>query len=209
MHNTNFCCFATFLYYKPFCIRMKRLPTKADLIDLCPHCLIVKQLTARLEVGGRLLPQELAQLEQKKKHKENAWLQTMFYIEVKKLVLNDKNITFVIHDFCKISFNGNRYNVLMITVLTYNEQRDTHEWIYLDFMEQGTGSNQDFYFVRSVWMFLLGLSDLGYVKYNTSSPDIDVRSYFLKTKIIIFSDGAGQHFKQKKKLSLFGSICNN
>jgi len=97
--------------------------------------------------------------------------------------------------------NGKRYNVLMITVLTFNKQKNTHEWIYLDFMEEGTGSNQDFYFVRAVWMFLLGLSEIG-VEYKTSSPDIDVRSFFRKKKII-FSDGAGQHFKQKKTISFW------
>jgi len=42
----------------------------------------------------------------------------------------------------------------MITVLTFNEEKNTYEWIYLDFMEEGKGSNQDFYFVRAVWMFL-------------------------------------------------------
>jgi len=42
--HINFCCFSTFLLYKPFNVRLKRLPTKADLIDLCPHCLIINSL---------------------------------------------------------------------------------------------------------------------------------------------------------------------
>lgn len=60
---------------------MKRLPTKADLIDLCPHCLIIKQLTARLKAGGLLLTQETEQLEEKKLHKERAWSQIKYYVD--------------------------------------------------------------------------------------------------------------------------------
>jgi len=43
-NSTNKVCVGTFLKYKPFNVKMGRLPTKADLIDSCPHCLILKEL---------------------------------------------------------------------------------------------------------------------------------------------------------------------
>jgi len=48
------CGFSTFYRYKPFNVKMKRLPTKADLIDQCPHCLIVKKMIEKQLKGEHL-----------------------------------------------------------------------------------------------------------------------------------------------------------
>ena len=41
------CCLISFMKYKPFNVKLQTLPTKANLIDLCSHCLIYKQLSEK------------------------------------------------------------------------------------------------------------------------------------------------------------------
>jgi len=64
-------------------------------------------------------------------------------------------------------------------------------------MEEGRGGKQDFHFVRAVWRFLCGAEQLEY-EYKTSSPHIDPRGLLQGKKIVLLSDGASAHFKQKK-----------
>jgi hypothetical protein len=47
-HN---CCIVTFIKYKPFNVKLQTLPTKANLIDLCPYCMIYKQLLEKKKRG--------------------------------------------------------------------------------------------------------------------------------------------------------------
>ena len=69
-------------------------------------------------------------------------------------------------------------------VVLYSKDENLH-WKYLDYFSK---DNQDFYFVQMVWMHLLG-----------ESKEIDEHCQ----KIIIWSDGAKQHFKQAKTLYWF------
>lgn len=73
---------ATFLKYKPYYVKMKRLPTKADLIDICPHCLIFKDLLEKKTNEG-VTNEEQKLFEQKELHKENSFKQMKYYIEEK------------------------------------------------------------------------------------------------------------------------------
>jgi len=71
-----------------------------------------------------------------------------------------------------------------------------------DFVEEGKGGNQDYFFVRSVWRWLLEADEELYHTY-VSSEQLNPRDLSRGKKVVIFSDGAGQHFKQKKTISFW------
>jgi len=93
----------------------------------------------------------------------------------------------------------------MISVLSYDPNSNNHRWIYLDFVEKGGGSKQDYYFVRSIWRYLLGVDNIACKKF-TSSEEIDPPSLFKDKEKFVFSDGAPQHFKQKKTVSFWAVL---
>jgi len=198
-------CIVTFLKYKPFNVKMGRLPTKADLIDSCPHCLVLKELREKEKSGQKLTPQEEKIKKQKEYHLHCSIEQMRYYITLRSLVESNIDYILVIQDFTKFYINGVRYNDLMISVLSYDPKSGKHRWIYLDFIEKGGGSNQDYFFVRSVWRYLLGVEQLA-CKYMTSSEEIDPPSLFKDKRKFIFSDGAPQHFKQKKTVSFWAVL---
>jgi hypothetical protein len=198
-------CIATFLKYKPFNVKMGRLPTKADLIDSCPHCLILKELREKEKSGQTLTPQENKLKEQKEYHLHCSIEQMRYYIKLRSLVESKYNYILVIQDFTKFYINSVRYNDLMISVLCYDPKLGKHRWIYLDFIEKGGGSKQDYNFVRSVWRYLLGVEKLA-CKYMTTSEEIDPPLLFKDKEKYIFSDGAPQHFKQKKTVSFWAVL---
>jgi hypothetical protein len=104
----------------------------------------------------RLTAKEEKLFKEKEEHVKNSVTQMRFYLSTRHTVESDQFAILIISDFTKFYQNGKRYNDLMISILFRNPQTGKHEWIYLDFIEQGGGSKQDFYFVRSVWMYLLG-----------------------------------------------------
>jgi hypothetical protein len=197
------CSFPTFYNYKPYNVKMKRLPTKADLIDQCPHCLIVKKMIEKQLRGEKLTKKEEKLFAEKLLHKENSYKQMNFYVNKKINSLRDNNVLLVVHDFSKLYLDGKRYNDLMVSVLTHDPIEDKIQWLYFDFIEEGKGGKQDFYFVRSIYRWLFGASDINFT-YKTNSPEsIDPRTLFAGRKVIIFSDGAPQHFKQKKTVAFW------
>jgi len=85
----------------------------------------------------------------------------------------------------------------MISVLTYDSIGDKIEWLYFDFIEEGKGGKQDFYFVRSVYRWLFGANGLNF-KYKTNAESVDPRTFFTSgKKVIIFSDAHSSHAKKK------------
>lgn len=202
----NACSLPTFYHYKPFEVRMKRLPSKADLLDLCPHCTIYKHL----KVQNVLNPAENLLFKEKELHIQRSIQQTRFYIAEKRRILEllskqmDKTTeVFIIQDFSKYNHKGKRYNDLMLSVLTYDHEKKCHKWIYLDFVQEGKGGFQDYYFVRSIWRYALGVDDDLPFIYASSSQPINPQALFRDKIVTIFSDGAGQHFKQKKTMSFW------
>jgi len=124
------------------------------------------------------------------------------YVKLRTKVEKEPNSILIIQDFTKFYIEEKRYNDLMISILSFDPKSKQHRWIYLDFIEKGGGSNQDYFFVRSVWRYILGKGELPN-HYRTSEEEIDPRA-LLKDKIkYIFSDGAPQHFKQKKTISFW------
>ncbi len=200
-NGLEICSYSAFVRHKPYNVRIGRLPTKANLLGDCPHCDIVQKLLQK-QKNEILTPQEQRLLEKELLHQECNKKQTKFYLDLKEEVKLDPNTVFVIHDFAKIYHLGKRCNDLMISVLTYDPRRKKIVWIYLDFFEEGRGGKQDYYFVRSIWRYLLGVGELNF-RYKTNSTQLDPRTLFRGKKVIIFSDGAGQHFKQKKTVSFW------
>jgi len=124
-----------------------------------------------------------------------------------RVLLEFAKSIFAIHDFSKYYHNGIRYNDLMISVLQWDPKAKTYKWIYLDFVQKGEGSGeQDYFFVRAVWRWLLRLDDTLEFDKFTCSEEIDPRTLFDKDEVVIFSDGAGQHFKQKKTICFWAEI---
>lgn len=58
----------------------------------------------------------------------------------------------------------------MICVVTFNKETQKPEWLYLDFIEEGKGGQQDYHFVRSIWRFLLGKEDINF-QFQTSTME--------------------------------------
>jgi len=196
----------TLLKYKPFNVKMKRMPTKADLIDTCPHCLILKDLINKEKKGEALTTKEKKLKKEKETHFHQSIEQMRYYVKLRADVEKDPNSILIIQDFTKFYVNEKRYNDLMISILARDPKSGQHRWLYFDFVEKGGGSNQDYYFVRSVWRYLLGEDELPSC-YRTSSEDkIDPRTLLKEKKIHIFSDGAPQHFKQKKTISFWATL---
>lgn len=196
--------FSTFIKYKPYDVKTGRLPTKADLLGGCPHCEIWEELKQKLSSGEQLDDDERELLGKKEAHRHGCKQQIQFYLDLKCSVLSEQNRgkeVLAIHDFTKLQHDNKRYNVLMISVLTYNVQNKKHEWIYIDFVQEGKGGLQDFFFVQGVWLYLLGAQSLPEgvtIKKSENTGVIELPSLFKDKKLYLLSDGAGQHFKQKK-----------
>jgi len=203
------CSLPTFYKYKPDQVRMKRLPSKADLLDLCPHCSKHKKLKLKKHLSG-ITPAEEKNLEHLQEHIDTSISQMRFYKAEKRRVLSNgtfKTTRFAIHDFSKYHNNGVMYNDLMISVLLWDEENKTYKWIYLDFVQKAEmGGEQDYYFVRGIWRWMLGLDQNLNYTYFSSSESLDPRTLFQVDNVVIFSDGAGQHFKQKKTICFWAEI---
>jgi len=160
---------------------MKRLPSKADLLDLCPRCSKHKKLKLKKHLSG-ITPAEEKNLEHLQEHIDTSISQMRFYKAEKRRVLSNgtfKTTRFAIHDFSKYHNNGVMYNDLMISVLLWDEENKTYKWIYLDFVQKAEmGGEQDYYFVRGIWRWMLGLDQNLNYTYFSSSESLDPRTLF-------------------------------
>jgi diketogulonate reductase-like aldo/keto reductase len=59
----------------------------------------------------------------------------------------------------------------------------------------------DFFFVRTIWRYILGKQYLGNL--TIAGNKRDIVEVFKNKEICLFSDGAPQHFKQKKTISFW------
>lgn len=194
-------CITTFLKYKPFNVKMARLPTKCDFMDNCPHCIVLKELIQK-EKNTPLSQEEQKLKVIKQDHLSSSIFQINSYLKLREEVEKDSNSILIIQDFTKFYVNNSRYNDLMLSIRYYNEDKKQKEWMYLDFVEKGGGSLQDYYFVRTVWRYLMNKIDIPLI-YNTNSKSIEIREFLKNKKKHIFNDGAPQHFKQKKTVSFW------
>ena len=92
----------------------------------------------------------------------------------------------IVQDFSKFYTKSGKVSDLVVVLYSKDENL---QWKYLDYFSK---DNQDFYFVQMVWMHLLG-----------ESKEINEQCQ----KLIIWSDGAKQHFKQAKTLYWFSHLA--
>jgi hypothetical protein len=198
--------YPTFKKYKPFNVRKKRLPTKADLIDLCPHCTLWKKLMEKQKLGTPLTTEEKVKFEELLLHRHVSWTQMQNYLNTRQLVENDPEHkkVLIVQDFTKLYVGGVKYNSLMISILVYCPKEQRHIWLYFDFVQKGGGGLQDHAFVRDVWLHILGKRD--FKNPIKSKLDTNIQELLKDKQIFVFSDGARQHFKQGKTISFWAYL---
>jgi hypothetical protein len=195
----------TFLKHKPPYVKMSTLPTKSAMIDICPHCFKLKVFKQRIQNNEELTEEEKKKMKLLETHFHNSKEQMLNYLNQRKAVEEDsthKKIL-IVQDFTKFYVDKKRINDLMICVLHWNATKLKYEWLYFDFLEEGKGGLQDYYFVRSIWLFILGVNKFPEGVEVTGTNGTCITEIIKDKTISIFSDGAPQHFKQKKTLSFW------